>query len=86
MDSNDLLIALILIGVVILTVIIFPKPLKILLRTIIQGLGGVLGLLIFNIILSPIGWYVGINWATILIIGALGIPGIIFLYLLNTIF
>ncbi|NLM13041.1 MAG: sigmaK-factor processing regulatory BofA [Epulopiscium sp.] len=77
---------LILVGLIILIIMVFPKPFKILLRTIIQGIGGILGLLIFNFLLSPLGWYVGINWATILIIAVLGIPGMIFLYFLNIFF
>lgn len=85
MGSNDFLVFLILAGIAILIIMIFPKPLKLLLRTITQGMGGAVGLMIFNFILSPIGWYVGINWVTILIIGILGLPGLIFLYLLNTI-
>lgn len=83
MHSNEILIILILIGAVILALMIYPKPLKIFLRTVIQALGGVVGLFIFNFILSPIGWSVGINWITIFIIGLLGLPGFIFLYLLN---
>ncbi|NLK98937.1 pro-sigmaK processing inhibitor BofA family protein [Defluviitalea saccharophila] len=86
MGSNDFLILLIIAGVIILTIMVFPKPVKLLLRTIIQGVGGVLGLLIFNFLLSPLGWYVGINWATILIIAILGIPGMVFLYFLNIFF
>ncbi|HOA80364.1 MAG TPA: pro-sigmaK processing inhibitor BofA family protein [Defluviitaleaceae bacterium] len=85
MDNNEILMILILIGVIILALMIYPKPLKVLLRIIIQALGGVVGLFIFNFILSPIGWFVGINWTTILIIGLLGIPGFAFLYLLNII-
>lgn len=86
MGSNDFLILLIIAGVIILTIMVFPKPVKLLLRTIIQGVGGVLGLLIFNFLLSPLGWYVGINWATILIIAILGIPGMVFLYFFNIFF
>jgi hypothetical protein len=37
-------------------------------------------------LLSPFGWYVGINWATIFVIAVLGIPGMILLYLLNIFF
>ncbi|HHW67752.1 MAG: SigmaK-factor processing regulatory protein BofA [Epulopiscium sp.] len=86
MTSDDLLIFLIIAGLVILTFMVFTKPLKILLRTLIQGIGGVLGLLVFNFLLSPFGWYVGINWATIFVIAVLGIPGMILLYLLNIFF
>ncbi|HOQ15895.1 MAG TPA: pro-sigmaK processing inhibitor BofA family protein [Defluviitaleaceae bacterium] len=85
MGSNEFLMTLIIIGSVILVLMIYPKPLKILLRIIIQALGGIAGLYIFNFVLSPLGWFVGINWTTILIIGILGIPGLIFLYLLNLI-
>lgn len=83
MEGNGILIFLIIAGVIILTFMIFPKPLKLILRAILQGLGGLVGFFVLNFILSPIGWSVGINWTTMLIVGILGIPGFIFLYLLN---
>jgi len=39
MGSNEFLMTLIIIGSVILVLMIYPKPLKILLRIIIQALG-----------------------------------------------
>ncbi|WP_058486679.1 pro-sigmaK processing inhibitor BofA family protein [Defluviitalea phaphyphila] len=85
MGNDDFLIYLIWIGVIILIFMVFPKSFKFLIRSIIQGLGGAIGLMIFNFILSPIGWYVGVNWITIFIIAILGLPGFILLYIVNNV-
>ena len=65
-------------GMVIL-VKLFSWPLKILGKLILNGIFGILLLLVANFVGKYIGITVAINAVTALIAGFLGIPGVIFL-------
>ena len=52
------------------------KPNKFL-KAAIHILGGIVGLWIFNLVLSVVGFGVPINVFTIIIVGLLGFPGVI---------
>lgn len=52
------------------------KP-NILLKVAIHTLGGIVGLWLFDLILSVVGFSIPINIFTILIVGMLGFPGVI---------
>lgn len=68
-----------------LAVILLAKPLKFLLRVSVNGIVGIIAILISNIILKPLEIYIGINLLTILFVGVLGIPGFGSLILISSI-
>lgn len=52
------------------------KP-NIILKVMIHTLGGIVGLWLFDLILSVVGFSIPINLFTIIIVGLLGFPGVI---------
>jgi len=62
---------------------IFVKPLKFLVRLILNSVLGALFLIIFNYFGQFTGIYIGVNEVTALLIGILGIPGFIAILLLK---
>jgi inhibitor of the pro-sigma K processing machinery len=75
-DYIFFLIAILLLFIV---VKILSWPLKVFLKLLINGVFGVILLLIINFIGSYFGFNIGINPVTALIAGFFGIPGVIFL-------
>lgn len=72
-------------GIVLILIRIFIKPIKSLfLLTLNSVLGGV-GLYLFNLVGTYIGMSIGINIVTASITGALGIPGLLMLVMLKLI-
>ena len=63
--------------------VIFAKPLKSLLKFFIRAVIGLFAVFIVNLILSPFGLFIGLNYLTAFIIGILGLPGFISLYILQ---
>ncbi|MBU3183034.1 pro-sigmaK processing inhibitor BofA family protein [Clostridium psychrophilum] len=76
-----------LIGIVGMVVVVklFSWPLKILVKLILNGVFGVLLLLIANFIGNYFGMNIAINAVTALISGFLGVPGVIFLIIFKMI-
>jgi inhibitor of the pro-sigma K processing machinery len=64
---------------------VFSWPLKMLLKLLVNGVLGVVLLLIFNLVGKNFGVTIGINAVTALIAGFCGIPGVIFLVLFKLI-
>ena len=54
-------------------------------KIICNSIFGMLALLIVNLITSPFGFFIGVNAATCLVCGFLGLPGFIMLFLLKLI-
>ncbi|MBR2877680.1 MAG: pro-sigmaK processing inhibitor BofA family protein [Clostridia bacterium] len=52
-------------------------------KVICNSIFGMLALLVANLITSPFGFFIGINAATCLVCGFLGLPGFIMLILLK---
>ena len=63
--------------------VVFSKPLKYILRFLIQAVCGMLGAVVFNFILSPFGLTIGLNYLNLFIVGLLGVPGFISLYVIS---
>ncbi len=61
-------------------------PLKIVLKLIYNGVLGGIILILINFVGNFFGFYIGVNPVTAIIAGLLGIPGIILLVLLKSIF
>ena len=78
MDSTQIITAMIFSCLGLMTLIILSKPIKLLLKVILNaGIGGVI-----ITVLHTIGFPIGVNYMTILFTGLLGIPGIAGLLLL----
>lgn len=69
-----LVLFVLLIGLVVISSL--GKP-NLFLKVAIHILGGIVGLWIFNLLLSVVGFGVPINIFTIVIVGLLGFPGVI---------
>jgi len=52
------------------------KP-NVLLKVMIHSLGGIVGLWIFDLVLSVVGFSIPINLFTVIVVGLLGFPGVI---------
>ena len=63
--------------------IIFSKPIKSLLKFFLRSGLGLGGIVLVNFILSPLEIFIGLNYLTAFIIGILGLPGFISLYILK---
>lgn len=76
-----------LVGLVLLVVVVkvFSWPLKMLLKLLVNGVLGVILLIIFNLVGKNFGVTIGINAVTALIAGFCGIPGVIFLVIFKLI-
>ena len=62
---------------------IFAWPFKILINLIINGVAGGLLLFLINLVGNNFGLVIPINGVTALIAGFLGIPGVLFLIIVN---
>ena len=72
------------IGVLILlSVIIFSKPFRLLFRLVVNTIGGFIVLFILNFLGQFIGVSLGINWINAIIVGIFGLPGVGFLLILR---
>ncbi len=62
---------------------IFVKPLKFLGRLILNSLLGALFLIIFNYFGQYTGMYIGVNVVSALLLGILGVPGFIAIFIVK---
>lgn len=73
------LVALYVIGLLLVV------PIKIILKLIINGIVGGITLLLINFLGGFIGLTIGINPVTAVIVGFLGVPGVILLFIIQAI-
>jgi len=81
MIASDIIMLMIAACVVLVIITLFADPLKTLIRVAIGSVVGVVGMVAANTLLAPFGVFVGVNLITALIVGVLGIPGFIMLYI-----
>ena len=62
-------------------VLFFSRQIKMIFGVVRNAVLGIMGILAFNIILAPMGLAVGVNIMTVFIVGVLGVPGFLLLYL-----
>ena len=62
-------------------ILFFNRQIKFAFNIVRNALLGIAGILACNIIMAPMGVMVGVNLLTIFIVGILGIPGFLLLYL-----
>jgi len=81
--TNEVLVFLF--GVVLLIIIgrVFIKPIKFIIKILLNSALGLGILFLINHFGSSVGLNVGINWLTGLICGVLGIPGVILVLMLK---
>lgn len=77
---------LIALGLVLLIGRIFYKPLKGLFLLLLNSILGGIGLFVFNMIFSGVGFTIAINAVTAAVCGLLGLPGLVLLIILKLIF
>lgn len=56
---------------------------RFLLKALIHVLGGIVGLWLFDLLLSVLGFEIPINYFTILMVGLMGFPGVLVLTVLQ---
>lgn len=78
MDSTQIITAMIFSCLGLMTLIILSKPIKFLLKAVVNAVIGCIAI----VLLHTIGFPIGINYMTVLFTGLLGIPGIAGLLLL----
>ncbi len=83
MDSESVIMYMIGICLLFVLFIFFSEKFKVFGKFIFNGVIGSVGIYIINYIFSSIGLFVGINVVTFIVVGVLGIPGIISLYIIN---
>lgn len=80
MDSTQTIFWMAVACLVFIGLLIFAKPLKVLVRIMVQGVLGCIGIFLMNFLMGSFGVSVGINILTAFIIGVLGLPGFVLLY------
>jgi len=76
-------VILVVAGILLLILLLrlLTKPIKWALKLLFSAILGFVGLALLNIVGSPIGIYLNINWFNVLVAGILGIPGVLLLLL-----
>ncbi|HWQ50730.1 MAG TPA: pro-sigmaK processing inhibitor BofA family protein [Terriglobales bacterium] len=74
---------LLLIAAVVVGVVLLSRPLQAVLKAVLRGVLGVLGLFALNIVGTQVGLVVGVNAVTVLTAALLGLPGITALALMR---
>lgn len=85
MDSRNLVVWMIIACIIFMLVLTFSKPLKFLIKFIVQGVIYSFGFLVVNAIMASLNIFVGINFLTVFVVSMLGFPGFIILYVANSI-
>ncbi len=85
MDSNSIIIAMLVLCGILTVAIVFSEPLKCLLRLVGNSVLGAAALFAINTVFGFTGLGVGINMVTVFAAGLLGIPGIAALYIVRII-
>jgi len=77
---NDFLWLMMILGIIFLAYVLYTKQFKWFLgvvRNMVLGAGGILAA---NFVLATAGVAVGVNLVTVLVVGLLGVPGFLLLY------
>ena len=83
MDYSSIITWMIIICLIFVGLIMFSKPVKYILRFLIQAVCGMSLAVIANFMLSPFGVAIGLNYLTFFITGLLGLPGFVTLYIMT---
>ncbi|MCL2565228.1 MAG: pro-sigmaK processing inhibitor BofA family protein [Defluviitaleaceae bacterium] len=83
MDYTSIITWMIIVCLIFIGLIVFAKPVKYILRFLIQAVCGMSLAIILNFILAPFSLAIGLNYLTFLITGLLGLPGFAMLYIIS---
>jgi len=83
MDYSSIITWMIVICLIFVGLIMFAKPVKYILRFLMQAVCGMLLAVFFNFVLAPFSIAVGVNYVTFFISGLLGLPGFAMLYVVS---
>lgn len=82
-SSNDAIVFMIYICVAFLIVMLLIKPLKLTMKFIIRSVLSMSFIYLLNFMLVPYGFSAGMNLLNAFIVGFLGIPGVVLLFVSN---
>ena len=85
MDSDSIIITLLVLCGILTVAIVFSEPLKHLLKLLANSVFGAVAMFAINTVFGFTGLGVGINMVTIITAGVLGLPGIAALYIVRII-
>lgn len=85
MDSVSVIVAMIAVCIAFIVLLCMAKPIKFMLRILLNSAVGLVALMVSNYVLAPLGVAVGINILTLGFIGILGLPGFFALILMQAI-
>lgn len=80
---SSLLLILVAIGLIALFIRLFRRPLRFVLKILLNGVMGFVALFFFNILGGFIGLRLGLNWLNAIVVGVLGLPGVVLLLLIQ---
>ena len=69
-----------------IVILLFRRPLKFLLKIVMNSVMGWLFLFVFNVVGNIFGFTIAINLTTVLVTGVLGLPGFILLILVRLLY
>ena len=68
-------------GLGLVAILFFNRQIKFVINIVRNAVLGILGIMACNMLLAPVGVMVGVNFLTVFIVGVLGAPGFVLLYL-----
>ena len=83
MDYSSIITWMIIICLIFIGLIMFAKPVKYILKFLLQAVCGMFLAIIFNFMLAPLGLAIGLNYLTFFVSGLLGLPGFAMLYVVS---
>ncbi len=83
MQTNEVIFYMIGMCVVFLLLLLLSEPLKSLIKFTIRAVVGGASIYAVNLLLAQTSIYVGLNYLTVFVVGLLGLPGFVMLYLTN---
>ena len=86
MGYSDIIMLMIAACAALIVLMLISSPVNAAARITLNGVIGIIGILAANVFLSPFGMFVGINVLTVLIVGLLGFPGFVSLYIASLMF
>ena len=68
-------------GLSLVAILFFNRQIKAAINIVRNAILGIIGILACNMLLAPAGVAVGVNVLTVFVVGVLGVPGFLLLYL-----
>ena len=82
-NPQTIIIYMIIACAALFLIFLFRKPFKTLAKAALRGAAGLAAIFMLNFAAAPFGAAVGINIATAAVVGVLGIPGLVGLYIIK---